>query len=97
MSSPQVCGVLTCALEIYPNMNQEKALEYLIKSSTKNGQVLDGDSQFNSGTNLLGSPNKYLFYKQERPETGKVFPKKDFFVRPTSGVVYPRTRIRRKG
>jgi hypothetical protein len=41
MSSPQVCGVLTCALEIYPNMNQEKALEYLIKSSTKNGQVFE--------------------------------------------------------
>ena len=97
MSGPQVCGVLACALEIYPSMNQQKALEYLIKSASKSGQVFDVDNQFNTGVNLLGSPNRYLFYKQERPETGKVFPKKDFFVRPDSGAVYPRTRIRRKG
>lgn len=97
MSSPQVCGVVACALEIYPNMNQSAVLEYLQKSSSKSGQIFDGGSSYNTGVNLLGSPNRYLAHKQERPEDGKVFPKKDYFVRPTTGAVYPRTRIRRKG
>jgi hypothetical protein len=96
MASPQVCGILACALEIYPNMKQENAIDYIYKSASKAGQVFDGDDGFNNGVNLLGSENRYAFFKQERPEEGKVFPKKDYFVRPDTGVVYPRTRIRRK-
>lgn len=94
MASPQVCGVLACALEMYPTMNQAQAREYLF-ANAKTGQMTSTGGSFTDQTSLNGSPNRYLGYKEERPSTGGVFPKRDYFVRPSSGAVYPRTRIRR--
>lgn len=94
MASPQVCGVLACALEIYPNMTQEQAKEYILGIS-KIGQINDtggGPTDFNS---LQGSPNRYLFYRLERPASGRVFPKINYKLRPATGSVFPRPRIRR--
>jgi hypothetical protein len=85
MASPQVCGVLACALEVYPDMNQTKAKDYII-STSKLGQA-DG----------IGSgPNRFLYYKREREETGNLFPKTTFKARPTSGATYPRHHIKRR-
>jgi hypothetical protein len=36
-------------------------------------------------------------WKNQRPESGASFPKVNAKVRPTSGSVYPRPRIRRRG
>lgn len=101
MASPQVCGVLACALEMYPSMNNDQARSYLIANATQN-QVANpnaggpfGSSVRADPTNLLDSPNRFLAHKQERPVTGSVYPKTDYFLRPTSGQVYPRTRIKR--
>lgn len=94
MASPQVCGVLACALEMYPNMNQTQAREYL-NATVKLNQMTDTGGSYTDQTSLNGAPNKYLYYKQERAVSGEVFPKKDYFIRPNSGSVYPRTRIRR--
>ncbi len=94
MASPQVCGVLACALEIYPNMNQSQAREYLF-STAKTNQITNTGGSFTDQTSLNGAQNRYLSFKQERPISGEVFPKKDYFIRPNSGSVYPRTRIRR--
>ena len=101
MASPQVCGVLACALEIYPYMTNDTARSYLI-ATAKQGQVADantggpfGSSVLADPYNLIDSPNRYLAHKQERPLDGAVYPKRDYFIRPTSGQVYPRTRIKR--
>jgi hypothetical protein len=94
MASPQVCGILACALEIYPNMTPAQAMQY-IKIYGKTGQMTDTGGTANDTTSLQGSDNRYLFAKKERPDSGNVFPKQDYFLRPTGGTVYPRTRIKR--
>lgn len=93
MASPQVCGVLACALEIYPGMNQIQAREYIVGLS-KSDQITDTNGSTTDLTSLQGSPNRYLFIRQERPLTKDVFPKKNFKLRATTGAVWPRTRIR---
>lgn len=95
MASPQVCGVLACALETYPDMTQEQAKEYIIGISKAN-QINDTGGGPTDTASLQGSPNKYLFYRIERPVTGNTFPKLNYKLRPSSGAVYPRPRIRRK-
>lgn len=95
MASPQVCGVLACALEIYPNMKQEQAKAYIV-GIAKIGQINDTEGGPTDLNSLQGSPNRYLFYRLERPLLGNVFPKLNYNVRPTSGFVYPRVNIRRK-
>ena len=49
MASPQVCGVLACALENYPDMNQNEALQYL-KHYSKSNQI--SNLEVNIGTYL---------------------------------------------
>lgn len=96
MASPQVTGVIACLAEIWPTMKQSQCLDYLYKVS-KTGQMTStagGPSDF---TDLQGSTNRYLFYVKERPETGSVYPKQNFGVRPNSGHVYPRSKIYRYG
>jgi hypothetical protein len=94
MASPQVCGVLACALEMYPTMNNDRARQYLIANAKQN-QVFDAAAGLSNTYSLINSPNRFLAHKQERPVNGSVYPKTDYFLRPTSGQVYPRTRIRR--
>ena len=105
MASPQVCGVLACALQMYPSMTNDQARSYLIANAKQN-QIDDNTAAWTPGFlkgsgpqydvyNLLDSPNRFLAHKQERPLNGSVYPKTDYFLRPTSGQVYPRTRIKR--
>ena len=96
MASPQVCGVLACILEIYPNMKQSEAISY-ITSYAKTGQIAATSGGVTDYTDLQGSPNRYLFYVKERASTGEVYPKKNYKARPTEGAVFPRTRILRYG
>jgi hypothetical protein len=94
MASPQVTGILACALQTYPSMNNDRARQYLDKI-TKSMQIGDTGGGPNDYQSLQGSPNKYLCYTEERVSQGLTVPKRDFFVRPTQGLVYPRTKIRR--
>jgi hypothetical protein len=93
MASPQVCGVLACALEMYPYMNNDQAREYIIANAKP--QVFDANAGLSNVYSLSGSPNRYLAHKQERVVSGGVYPKTDYFIRPSSGQVYPRTRIKK--
>jgi subtilisin family serine protease len=93
MSAPQVSGVLACLLEIYPNWNQDKIIEYMHKIF-KIGVMSDsGSSSYTNSTSLQGSANRYLFYKNEREKDGLVLPKTKTGLRPLSGQLYPRPRI----
>jgi len=94
MASPQVCGVLACALETYPRMRQAEALAY-IKNYAKTGQITDTAGGYTDFTSLQGSENRYLFYYKERKDSGYVFPKHNYKIRTTGVQKYPRTRIRR--
>jgi len=95
MASPQVCGVLACLLEQYPNMNQSDIISYLEQNS-KTNQMTTTSGGYTDGTDLQGSSNSYLFYKKERVETGTPTPRYTYGVRKasTNGVKYPRVNSR---
>ena len=95
MASPQVTGVLACALEVYPWMTFEDARNYLFEIS-KLDQLSDTNTVGSLYT-LGGGVNRYLAYKKERPDTGGVFPKNTYWSRPASGAVWPRTKKRKYG
>jgi subtilisin family serine protease len=94
MASPQVTGVLACAMEVYPNLNQESARNYLF-NTVKNNQITGTNGGYTDLQDLQGSPNRYLYYYKERADTGSTWPKLNYKPRPTSGRMYPRQRIRR--
>jgi hypothetical protein len=94
MSSPQVCGVLACALETYPLMTQQEAKNYII-SYAKPNQIANTGGSYTDYSSLQGAPNLHLYYSKERNSIGTVFPKVNMKGRPATGQAYPRTRIRR--
>ena len=96
MASPNVCGVLACALEQNPHWNQVQAKAY-ITGVAKQGQVSASSGGPTDIRDLQGAPNLYLYYKKERPTEGQTVPKLAQGVRPSSGFLYPRTRIFRFG
>lgn len=97
MASPQVCGVLACYAEIDQNLNQQAALNYLL-STAKSDQIISAGTDYGDyywfGDN---GNNRYLFYKLERQFSGNTYPKKNFKPRPTNGITFPRSKIRRRG
>lgn len=97
MASPQVCGVLACALEVYPWMTQEQAREYVFaRSKAQVGTTAGG---FSDVTNTQGAANRYLYHYNERLENGQLYPKKDYWLRDTQAYskIWPRPRVRRYG
>jgi len=94
MASPQVCGVLACALEIYPSMTQEEAKAYIL-AYAKQGQLAATSGGPTDGQDLQGSANLFLYYYKERQISGNTFPKINYKPRPSTGSVFPRPRIRR--
>jgi hypothetical protein len=94
MASPQVCGVLACALETYPEMTQEQAKAY-ITAYAKSNQLTASTGGPTDYQDLQGAPNLFLFYKREREIAGNVFPKFNNKFRPSTGQVWPRVRIKR--
>jgi hypothetical protein len=89
MASPQVTGVLACLLEIYPRWKQADARAYVANTS-KATQVFDTGGPLSDWYSLRGAANKYLYYRQERPESGSTWPKVNYNARPATGVAYPR-------
>jgi hypothetical protein len=92
MASPQVTGVLACALELYPTMNQVAAVSY-IEGTAKLNQMANTSGGPDDFTSLQGSVNRYLYYSREHQDDGQVFPKQNVGVRQATGQVYPRPRI----
>lgn len=62
--------------------------------ASMSGQIVITTEFGSSDYYLLGSENRYLYYSKERQTSGTVFPNQASLSRPTSGSVYPRTRIR---
>ena len=94
MASPQVCGVLACALETNPHWKQEQAKAY-ITGIAKPNQITDTNGGPADYRDLQGAPDKFLFYRKERADTGTMVPKLAQGARPTNGATWPRPRIYR--
>jgi hypothetical protein len=95
MSSAQVAGVLAIALETYPTMTQADAKTYILNYS-KIDKMYETLGGFNDTTSLQGGENRFLFYNKERQDSGNLFPKTNYKIRPVSGNVFPRPKIRRR-
>jgi hypothetical protein len=96
MASPQVCGVLACLAETWPNMKQADALTYITSIATTS-QLGDTAGGYTDYTALQGSPNKYLYFYKQRPIDGEVYPKVNQGNRPATGLAWPRPKIYRYG
>ena len=99
MATPQVTGVLACALETYQSLTANTALNYLVANSTKNqlANVVSVPAYpFLNYTSLLWGPNRYVKYKKEREDSGVITPKNNYSLR-TTGLTYPRRKIKRAG
>jgi hypothetical protein len=103
MATPQVTGILACALETYPNMTQAQALTY-IQTYANSNVLYDsplnttyGANQYVNTNTLFNGPNKFAIYHPERGGQYQVYPTRDYSYRPISGRLYPRPRIRRFG
>ena len=97
MATPQVTGVLACVLQKYPRMSPAKALKYINYYSKTNQMfsptVGTSPTWVDNQYHLQGANNRYLFMPYERPMSGMVHPKKNYWVRingeSTSVVVTP--------
>jgi hypothetical protein len=96
-AAPQVCGMLACALELYPNMDTKLALNYINNRMSVSGK-LDPNNLFAFSntrfSELLGAPNRSARFFEERNSQFEIYPKKNYFIRniEETGVLYPRTR-----
>jgi subtilisin family serine protease len=96
MSGPQVAGVIACMMSRYPNYTPQELYNYLIVNA-KTGQIGTTNGNYGDYTNIRDSVNKYLYFPIERAQQGKVYPDVSYDLRPTTGKIYPRLRIRRRG
>lgn len=97
MASPQVAGVLAILAESWPSMTQQEAKDWLINNSRTNLMYDTGADNAVDTNSLQGSPNRILYWQNKRAAEGFTFPSINVAARPTSGNVYPRTKVRRKG
>lgn len=95
MASPQVCGLLACMLEKYPDMNQKQARELLRTFSIHNEMYDLPLETWDHVRSLEEAANQYILFKKIRKENIPVWPPV-FKGRPKSGVVYPRNQIKRR-
>ena len=96
MASPQVCGVIACALEVYPNMTPAQAKAYILGIAKSNQLTVTSGGPADI-RDTQGTANLFLYYRKERETAGNVFPKINYQFRPATGALYPRTRIRKTG
>lgn len=95
VSAAQVTGLLALALEQYPWMTQEDARNYIL-SYAKSGVITDTAGSYTDVSSLQGGNNKFAYYYKERPDVGILVPKSKQWLRPSTGLVFPRPSIRKK-
>jgi len=97
MSGPQVAGILAILAESWPNMTQAEAHAWIIDNANENQMFDSGTDDPTDWQSLRGGANLFARWFNQRPESGTSFPQKNFRPRTSSGRVYPRPRIRRRG
>ena len=94
MAAAQVTGILALALETYPWMTQEDARNYIL-SYAKQNVMFDTTGGYLDNISLQNGNNKFAYYHRERPDDGVLLPKYRQWIRPISGVVFPRAQIKK--
>ena len=94
MSAAQISGLIALALETYPWMSQADAINY-IENYAKLDKMFDSGGGYLDTTSLQGGNNKFAYYHRERPDDGILLPKSRQWVRPATGVVFPRPQIKK--
>jgi hypothetical protein len=74
-------------------MTQADAIRY-IQAYSKNNQLTSGSGGISDIYDTMLAPNRYLYAYPERPVSNYVFPKINYWIRPTSGNIYPRPKRR---
>jgi len=104
MACPQVCGILACLAEHWPNMTQTEATQWLVDFCNKNQMGDTGTDNAMDVQSMQGAPNKFARWINQRPVNGGTYPRKNFRPRTVDDDpvhygkrVYPRPRIRRRG
>jgi hypothetical protein len=97
MSGPQIAGILALLAESWPNMTQAEAHAWIINNANENQMFDSGADDPTDWQSLRGGANLFARWINQRPESGTSYPQKNFRPRASSGRVYPRPRIRRRG
>jgi hypothetical protein len=95
-ASPHVCGILACALERNPHWSQSQATGY-IKGIAKKGVMTSNSGGYTDLFDLLAPTSNFAYYRRDRLADGRVYPRENQSYRPSTGQVYPRTKIVRYG
>lgn len=104
MATPQVCGIIACLAEHWPNITQAEAFQWLIDFSNKNQMAEFGGDSAMATLSLQGAPNRFVRWFNQRPVDGGTFPQRNFRPRTVDNDpvyygkrLWPRPRIRRRG
>ena len=97
MAAPQVAGAIACLVGIYRDFTQDDVRNWLISQGSTNDQIYDsGSSDYDNQFNLMGAPNKFLYFNRERKGTGQVWPDADRRIKDVQSTstrqVYPRMK-----
>ena len=103
-ASPLIAGMLACLAEVYPTLTQAQARTYLqnnavtgLMADTADAIDVDVSTRVSTdGSNI----DRIALWKNHRAISGNIAfntYNKDVNSRPTSGLMYPRTRTRRRG
>lgn len=97
MAGPQVAGILSILAESWPNMTQTEAHAWVIDNAAT-AQMYDTETDDPTDVqSLQGAANRLVRWINQRPVEGSSFPQRNFKPRPTSGITYPRPKIRSRG
>jgi subtilisin family serine protease len=101
MASPQVCGVLACLMERYPNIKQEDAVNFLTENFNSLNNIANplNDLYYS----IEDTPNRLLYNFQERkygnaigrPDDGNAYPSLSRGLRKNKNAKYPRVKVNR--
>ena len=103
-AAPFIAGLLACLAEVYPTLTQAQARTYL-QNNAVTGLMQDTadaiDVDVNTRVSTDGSNiDRIALWKNHRQTSGNMSfntYNKDVNTRPTSGLMYPRTKTRRRG
>ena len=103
-AAPFIAGMLACLAEVYPTLTQAQARTYL-QNNAVTGLMQDTANAINVDVNTRVSTDgsnidRIALWKNHRQTSGNMAfntYNKDVNTKPTTGTIYPRTRIRRRG
>lgn len=93
MSGPQVAGVLAILAESWQNINQAEAEKWITNNANVDKMQDTGTDDAMDTNSLQGALNKYLRWRNQRPNEGQNYPLRTLGLRADTGVLYPRRKV----